>query len=138
MFTNLQTGEENFIRLRLIEFKEIQILNKQGKMPADLNALSMFAEEEDNFDFGDVTGAVELPPEKRNKKRRKGRRNRPESKHNTDKKPTRNKSNTPLEENKKETKKPDAKNRNQQGGRNQNRRKNQNNKNKHNNNPPKK
>lgn len=52
---------------------EIQAMNRKGEEPADLqsNQLVVEAEEVDLLGYEDVTGAVELPVEKRRKKRRK-------------------------------------------------------------------
>lgn len=52
---------------------EIQAMNREGKEPADLqsNQIVVAPKEEDIFGYEDVTGAIELPAEKRRKKRRK-------------------------------------------------------------------
>lgn len=52
---------------------EIQAMNREGKEPADLQSNQIVVEpkEEDIFGYEDVTGAIELPAEKRRKKRRK-------------------------------------------------------------------
>lgn len=57
--------------------KEILALNKNNEKPADLQGLQVLQEAEDTFlDYEDVTGVVELPMEKRKKKRRKNRNHR--------------------------------------------------------------
>lgn len=52
---------------------EIQALNRAGEEPKDLqsNQLVVEVKEEDAFSYEDVTGAVELPDEKKRSKRRK-------------------------------------------------------------------
>ncbi len=52
---------------------DIQAMNRAGKEPADLQSFQIVLEtkEEDIFGYEDVTGAIELPAEKRRKKRRK-------------------------------------------------------------------
>ena len=51
---------------------EILALNKAGKQPADLQGFQEVVETpEEVFEYEDVTGAVELPTEKRRKKKRK-------------------------------------------------------------------
>lgn len=52
---------------------EIQAMNRRGEEPVDLqsNQLVIEPKEEDLIGYEDVTGAIELPAEKRRKKRRK-------------------------------------------------------------------
>ena len=75
---------------------QIRDMNKKGEKPADLMSLQSImdaGEQEIEMDYEDVTGAVELPEEerqrKRRKKRRKGsggpRKNAPKAKSNTPK-----------------------------------------------------
>ncbi len=57
--------------------KEILAMNAEGEKPMDLHAFTALPEDGDaGMDFEDVTGAVELPTEKR-KKRRKNRKKKP-------------------------------------------------------------
>jgi cell fate regulator YaaT (PSP1 superfamily) len=62
--------------LKIEQVTEIQALNKNGEKPIDLGLLVMAAisEEDQEPDYGDVTGFIELPPEQRNKKSRNKRR----------------------------------------------------------------
>ena len=66
--------------LKVEQVKEIQLLNKQGEKPMDLG-LMIIAETQDGqqeHDYEDVTGVIELPPEqRRKKKKRKNRRKKP-------------------------------------------------------------
>jgi cell fate regulator YaaT (PSP1 superfamily) len=56
---------------------EILALNREGKKPADLQAFQEVVETAaDVFEYEDVTGAVELPAEKRRKKRKSNSRRR--------------------------------------------------------------
>ncbi|NJC27987.1 PSP1 domain-containing protein [Neolewinella antarctica] len=51
---------------------EMQKLNKAGDMPADLQSAQLVVKEADDvFGYEDVTGAIELPAEKRSKRRNK-------------------------------------------------------------------
>lgn len=51
---------------------EMQALNREGKLPADLQSAQVVIQEPDEvFGYEDVTGAIELPAEQRRKKRRK-------------------------------------------------------------------
>ena len=66
------------IALGLERVKEILAMNAKGELPLDLVDIRSLAlggdmDDQDNFDFEDVTGAVELPPEE---KKRRGGRNR--------------------------------------------------------------
>lgn len=73
-----ENGRGQFYPLEVDRVQEIKAMNKQGEKPMDLQSfqISMHNDEIDAFkDFGDVTGVVELPPEKK-KKRRKKNRNR--------------------------------------------------------------
>ena len=54
---------------------EIIAMNKAGEKPADLQTFQQVEEtREDIFEYEDVTGAVELPAEKRRRKKKSGRR----------------------------------------------------------------
>ena len=62
--------------------KKVLALNAKGEFPDDLTVAEIepkVSEEADMHDFADVTGQIELPEEKR-RKRRKGRRNSPRKK----------------------------------------------------------
>ncbi|MGB3799096.1 MAG: regulatory iron-sulfur-containing complex subunit RicT [Lewinella sp.] len=48
---------------------EILAMNREGKKPADLQTFQQAVEIKDDFVYEDVTGAVELPAEKRKRKR---------------------------------------------------------------------
>ncbi len=50
---------------------EILALNREGKKPADLQGFQQVVATKDDFVYEDVTGAVELPNEKRKRKRNK-------------------------------------------------------------------
>ncbi|OAV43189.1 regulatory iron-sulfur-containing complex subunit RicT [Lewinella sp. 4G2] len=51
---------------------EMQAMNKAGNLPADLQSAQLVVEEPDDvFGYEDVTGAIELPAEKRKKRRKK-------------------------------------------------------------------
>ena len=53
---------------------EIIALNKEGQKPADLQTFQVVTETADEvFEYEDVTGAVELPAEKRRRKRKSGK-----------------------------------------------------------------
>ena len=65
----------NFYTLSVDRVKQIMAINADGDKPMELIDSSILAQEEEiTFDFEDVTGAVELPPEKRNRKKSRGRR----------------------------------------------------------------
>jgi hypothetical protein len=72
--------------LGIEQVKEIQLLNRKGEKPIELGLLAMVLNndtDEEEHDYGDVTGAFELPPEERKKKKRSSRRKkRPEEKSN--------------------------------------------------------
>lgn len=76
-------GRGKIYALNLDQVKEFKALNDKGEKPADLGPtvamLAVMGDEDAEMDFGDVTGAVELPDEKRKKrkkKRNKGKSNR--------------------------------------------------------------
>lgn len=62
--------------LKVDQVKEIQQLNKKGEKPMDLGLmiLAEAQDEQQELDYEDVTGFIELPPEQRRKKKRKNRR----------------------------------------------------------------
>ena len=69
-----ESGRGKLYTLEAKRVKEIKAMNKQGEKPADLVSLQVIphTEAEDiDMGFGDVTGVVELPEEKRAQKRRK-------------------------------------------------------------------
>lgn len=65
--------------LKIEQVHEIQKLNKQGEKPMDLGlmVIDTSGDEEQEPDYEDVTGVIELPPEQRRKKKRKNRRKKP-------------------------------------------------------------
>ncbi len=73
-------GRGKIYALNLEKVKEIKALNEKGEKPADLGPtiamLAVMDEDGADMDFEDVTGAIELPEEKRKKKRKKKRKNR--------------------------------------------------------------
>ena len=65
----------NFYTLSVDRVKDIMAINADGDKPMELIDSSILVDEDEvTFDFEDVTGAVELPPEKRRRKSRGGRR----------------------------------------------------------------
>lgn len=68
-----ERGRGKFYPLDLKRVKQIQRMNKAGELPHDLVDMEAMLEEI-TIDYGDVTGAVELPAEKRRGKRNRGRR----------------------------------------------------------------
>lgn len=73
-------GRGKIYALNLDQVKEIKALNKKGEKPVDLGPtvamLAVVGDEDVEMDFEDVTGAIELPDEKRNKRRKKKRKKR--------------------------------------------------------------
>jgi len=67
-------GRGKHYPLDLKRVREIKKMNDAGNFPTDLVGTQSFTEDEQEFDYEDVTGAVELPPEERRKRRRKNRR----------------------------------------------------------------
>lgn len=65
-------GRHQMYLLRIEEVEKILEMNKRGETPLTLGEMAnnLGIEEEPEMDFEDVTGAVELPIEKRKKKRR--------------------------------------------------------------------
>ncbi|MCP9236637.1 regulatory iron-sulfur-containing complex subunit RicT [Lewinella sp. JB7] len=55
---------------------EILALNRQDQKPADLQTFQVVTETKDDFEYEDVTGAVELPAEKRRRKSKSKNRRR--------------------------------------------------------------
>ncbi len=72
-YTNAN-GRGKHYPLDLNRVREIKGMNDEGTFPPDLVGTQSFSEDEQEFDYEDVTGAVELPPEERRKRRRKNRR----------------------------------------------------------------
>jgi hypothetical protein len=68
-------GRGKVLALSIEQVKNIQEMNARGEKPASLIELQFISEEEgeEHFDFEDVTGVVELPPEQK-RKRRKNRK----------------------------------------------------------------
>lgn len=74
MYYSLSTpnGKGKIVAIDIDRVKEIQEMNRRGEKPADLVDLEALMEElEELPDFGDVTGAIELPDEKRRRKKKK-------------------------------------------------------------------
>ncbi len=83
-----ETRRGKLYTLEAKRVKEIKALNKEGEKPADLVSLQAVvaatADEEVDMDFEDVTGVIELPEEKRSKKRRtKNKKSRTKGKDNS-------------------------------------------------------
>jgi len=67
-------GRGKFYPLHVDKVKEIQEMNRKDEMPLDLNLMAMnFAEEEPVGVEENLTGVIDLPMEKRHKKRRGGK-----------------------------------------------------------------
>lgn len=66
-------GRGAFYALEVKKVREILAMNIRRERPADLQTLQIGAEEkqEDKNDYADVTGAVELPPDQRKRKKKK-------------------------------------------------------------------
>ncbi|MEO0330668.1 MAG: regulatory iron-sulfur-containing complex subunit RicT, partial [Bacteroidota bacterium] len=73
MYYTYKENRGSLVPLPVARVHEILELNRAGEKPADLKGFQLVIEEkeEDLFGYEDVTGAVELPAEKRRKKRRK-------------------------------------------------------------------
>ncbi|MEL7162787.1 MAG: regulatory iron-sulfur-containing complex subunit RicT, partial [Bacteroidota bacterium] len=73
MYYTYKENRGSLVPLPVARVHEILELNRAGEKPADLKGFQIVIEEkeEDLFGYEDVTGAVELPAEKRRKKRRK-------------------------------------------------------------------
>ncbi len=86
-----ENGRGLFYPLEVSKVKEIKEMNKKGEKPLDLQSLQFASISEDGVDsfkdFSDVTGAVELPSEKK-KKRRKKNKNRSRKRYNQNNQPT--------------------------------------------------
>ena len=65
-----------FVTIDLDRVKAILEMNAQGKKPIELADNSILDEEVELVDFGDVTGAVELPPEERRRRKKRSTRRR--------------------------------------------------------------
>lgn len=64
-------GRSQMYQLKIEEVEKVLEMNAKGDTPLTLSEMtSTFGEDEPEMDFEDVTGAVELPIEKRKKKRR--------------------------------------------------------------------
>jgi len=78
---NTKEGRGKFYPLKIEKVKEIQALNKEGKKPTELmsyadlfdEGMDQAQKEADDYSGGDLTGVIELPPEKRRKKKRNNR-----------------------------------------------------------------
>jgi cell fate regulator YaaT (PSP1 superfamily) len=70
-------GRTQVYTMTVAEVQQVQTMNKNGEKPLHLkDVVSSLHSEEVEMDFGDVTGAIELPPEERKKKRRNRRKNK--------------------------------------------------------------
>ena len=80
MFYVYERGDKRgkLYSLHIERVHTISALNAKGEYPSDLVDIQELIAEE-AMDYGDVTGAVELPPEEKKKRRRKNRRNRDRS-----------------------------------------------------------
>ena len=72
------SGRGKLYTLEASRVKDIKAMNRKGEKPADLVSLQVIfeadSEEEVDMGFEDVTGVIELPEEKRSKKRRKNKK----------------------------------------------------------------
>jgi hypothetical protein len=75
----VERGKSNIVAVPVDRIKEIKAMNQKGEFPEELVLpdRDVNGEEIVEMDFEDVTGAVELPEEKRRKKKRRKSRNRP-------------------------------------------------------------
>jgi len=86
------TYEDNSIRSKLYALdvafvKEIKEMNKRGEKPADLaefGAISV-SQEDDDIGYEDVIEEIELPPEKKKRRKSRGNRNRRQGQRPTNK-----------------------------------------------------
>lgn len=68
-------GRTQVFTMTVAEVQEVLAMNAKGEKPLHLKEIaSSLQSEEVEMDFGDVTGAIELPPEERKKKRRNRRK----------------------------------------------------------------
>ncbi|MFK7810403.1 MAG: regulatory iron-sulfur-containing complex subunit RicT, partial [Saprospiraceae bacterium] len=79
---NTKEGRGKFYPLKIEKVKEIQALNKEGKRPQELmsyadlivdDGLNQEEKDAESYSGGDLTGVIELPPEKRRRKKRKNK-----------------------------------------------------------------
>ena len=111
--------------LHIERVKVISELNVKGKYPTDLvDIQELIAEEQ--MDYGDVTGAVELPPEEKKKRRRKNRRN---NKDRQGQKPRENNKNSEQNPKTEDSSNPTPKKKGNRNNRNRNRNRNNRNRN---------
>lgn len=78
-------GRTQIFTMTVSEVKQVQAMNAKGEKPLHLKEIARSLQSEEvEMDFGDVTGAIELPPEERKKKRRNRRKkknpNQPDNK----------------------------------------------------------
>ncbi len=70
-------GRSQVYSMTVAEVLQVQAMNANGDKPLHLKEIAnSFQTAEEEMDFGDVTGAIELPPEERKKKRRNRRKNK--------------------------------------------------------------
>lgn len=115
--------------LTIDKVKEILAMNERGEKPESLAALQYIdteLEEEDTFDFEDVTGVIDLPIEKRKKKRKKRRKKKTANNGNGGNNGNQAKTGGGSNPNANDTQKSgkSSRNRRRRGGRNRNKRKN--------------
>lgn len=73
-------GRSQIYSMTVAEVQQVQAMNAKGEKPLHLKEIAnSFQTGEEEMDFGDVTGAIELPPEERKKKRRNRRKNKRKS-----------------------------------------------------------
>jgi len=91
-------GRGKFYPLKVEKVKEILSMNRNGEMPLDLNIMAMNFEEAEPVGVEEnLTGVIDLPPEKRRKKSSRSRKNR--NKKSGDRRPNqKNKSGSPKSE----------------------------------------
>lgn len=83
--------------LSIEQVQEVQEMNKKGRKPLELSALAKSLEPmlEEQHDYEDVTGVIELPPEERRKKKRQKSRSRSRNKTNEGQNPKRKEEDKP-------------------------------------------
>ena len=80
-----ERGKSNIVAVPVHRIKDIKEMNRRGEVPEDLLLPEAELDEDGvrHVDFEDVTGAVELPEEKRKRRnKRRKNKNRPQNPHN--------------------------------------------------------
>lgn len=67
-------GRTQVFTMTVAEVHQVLEMNARGEKPLHLKDMASSLQAEEEMDFGDVTGAIELPPEERKKKRRNRRK----------------------------------------------------------------